>query len=355
MNIAIIGAGGSVGKMLAQLIVSEQIMDKSERLVLVGNSEGASARSLPGFAVDLMDGYAEISPHIEVLYDLSCLKTDLIVMAAGATLPSDAHKMASRDLLAENNFPIFNHFASQLTQCSQGHEIFLCISNPNELCVSVFAHYFGRKRVVGMGAFLDSLRFRKEISIDLDIRRQAIHGFMVGEHGANLVPLWSSVHIFGYDSSTLNDAILKIRKGFKTENFYQDVKNVFNRLKTFVQQGEIQNAYDFLNQYPPDIRTMLKPYITHFSGSKTITGTARATMDFIRAITSGSDALISGQVVLEGEFHQMYGTLGVPFVIGNRGVERVIELQINEQEKALLHECIREVDEKNSSYLKQLL
>lgn len=354
MDIAIIGAGGSVGRMVTQLIVSEQIIDKSERLILVGNPEGMSAQSLPGFAVDLMDGYAEISPQIDVLFDVSCLQCDLIVMAAGATLPSDLNQMASRDQLAQLNFPVFNHFAQKLAECSSGHEIVLCVTNPNELCVSVFAHYLGRKRVVGVGAFLDSLRFRREIANDLNIRRQTIHGFMVGEHGANLVPLWSSVHIFGYDLSELNEAVLKIRKGHRTENFYQDVKNIYQSLKDDVKKGAITEAYHMLNQYPPDIRTMLKPFITHFSGSKTITGTARATMDFIRAITSGSDALISGQVVLEGEFHNMYGTLGVPFVIGNRGVERVIELPVDDEEKALLYQCIHEVDEKNRTFLKQL-
>ncbi len=352
MDIAILGAGGSVGRMIAQMIVSEQIIDRTERLVLIGNPEGRSARSLPGFAVDLMDGYAEIAPQIEVLFDLSCLQCDLIVVAAGATLPSDLNQIASRDQLARYNFPVFNKFARKLNACSSGHEIVLCVSNPNELCVSVFARYLGRKRVVGMGAFLDSLRFRKEIASDLGIRRHIIHGFMAGEHGANLVPLWSSVHIFGYDKPELERAISEIRKGYITKNLYQNVQPAYKKLTSLINKGHIQDAFTLLNTCPPDIRTILKPFITHFSGAKT--STARATMDFIRAITSGNDALISGQIVLEGEFHQLHGTLGVPFVVGNRGVERVIELAIEEDEKALLVQCLEKVKKKYEEYLIQI-
>ena len=53
MNIAVIGAGGSVGRQIAQMIVSERLLEKDQRLVLVGNREGTSAKSVFGFTVDL--------------------------------------------------------------------------------------------------------------------------------------------------------------------------------------------------------------------------------------------------------------------------------------------------------------
>ena len=77
MNIAIIGAGGSVGRGIAQMIVSERLLQCNQRLILVGNPKGASSRSLYGFAVDLMDAYAEISPEIDVVLSPEKIKGDL--------------------------------------------------------------------------------------------------------------------------------------------------------------------------------------------------------------------------------------------------------------------------------------
>ncbi|MBC8236455.1 malate dehydrogenase, partial [bacterium] len=67
MDIAVIGAGGSVGRQVAQLIVSERLLETTQKLILVDSPEGVGANSLFGFAVDLMDAYAEICPRIEVV------------------------------------------------------------------------------------------------------------------------------------------------------------------------------------------------------------------------------------------------------------------------------------------------
>ena len=352
MNIAIIGAGGSVGRVIAQMIVSERLLQCNQRLILVGNPEGSSARSLYGFAVDLMDAYAEICPEIDVILSPDKIRGDLIIMAGGSTIPIGKDQdLMTRDSLAEHNAPVFKQYASALAKHGHGSEIVLCISNPNELCVAIFAKHLGRKRVIGMGAFLDSLRFRKEIALDLGIRRQQIHGFIGGEHGLNLVPFWSSVHIYGYHQQELDRAIKKIRKGYQTSHLHEDVRKIGNQLREMVLDGRVRKAYEMIDRYPPDIRVAMKPFITHSSGSKTVMGTARATMELIRTITLGSDTLISGQIVLEGEFYGINSTIGVPFVIGNRGAERVIEISISEEEKSLLIQNAQNVQKKIDPFL----
>jgi len=354
MNIAIIGAGGSVGMEIAQLIISERIMQYDERLILTANPEGASAKSVYGFASDLQDAYSEICPRIEVACDPEAIEADLIVMTAGSTLHfTEEGQSVNRQALAEINAPVFHLYARAIAKTGHSHEIVLCISNPNELCVAVFAKYLGRKRVIGMGAFLDSLRFRQEIAADLEIRRQLIHGFMAGEHGAHIVPLWSGVHIYGYSEQALTEAIQKIRQGYNIARFRQTVREVGVHLKTLVEDGRVREAYQMLRDYPPDVRVVLKPYVTHFSGSKTVMGTARATMEFIRTITQGSDALISGQITLDGEFYDIHGTIGVPFVVGNQGVDRVFEIPITDEEKTALIQDAEKVQKKIDPYLQE--
>jgi len=335
------------------MIVAERLLECGERLALVGNPAGESARSLYGLAVDLMDAFAEIHPYIEVVLAPEKVQGDLIVMAGGATVPpGPGAKDISRDFLATTNFPIFERYASALAQHGHGHEIVICVSNPNELAVAVFAKYLGRQRVLGMGAFLDSWRFRKEIALDLGIRRQRIHGFMVGEHGANVVPLWSSVHIYGYQGEKLRAALAKIRRGQRTANFFEDVARVRQEIAPLLAQGKIRQAYDLVAPHPPGIRAALNPYVTHLSGAKTAIGTAQVTMELLRTITLGSDALISGQIKLEGDFHGLHGTIGVPFVVGNQGVARVIELPLDEEEEELLAQSARNVQAKIDAFLK---
>jgi len=353
MDIAIIGAGGSVGRAIAQMIVSERLLECGQRLVLAGNPDGPSARSLFGLTADLMDAYAEIYPQIDVVLAPEDVQGDLIVMAGGATIPPDQKiENISRDFLATNNFPIFERYASALARHGHGNEIVICVSNPNELAVAVFAKHLGRQRVIGMGAFLDSWRFRAEIALDLGIRRQKIHGFMVGEHGANIVPLWSGVHIYGYRGKELQDALASIRRGHRTAHFSADIAQAREKLTGLIAQGQVRQAYAAIEPYPPDMRAALKSYVTHFSGSKTVMGTAKTTLELIRTITLGSDALISGQVKVQGEFHGIHSTIGVPFVVGNQGVARIIELSLTEEEKELLVQCAHNVQQKIDAVMK---
>jgi len=347
MNIAIIGAGGSIGRQIAQMIVSERLIDRSQHLILVGNKTGQSAKSLLGFAVDLRDAYAEICPQIETVFEPEKVWGDVIVMAAGDTITADQKSgHIDRDMLAKKNIPVFKKYASALAETGHGYEIVICISNPNELSVACFADYLGRKRVIGMGAFLDSWRFRKEIAKDLGIHRQKIHGFMVGEHGLNMVPLWSSIHIYSYSEEKLRTELSRIRKGFKTGNYHQDCARVRTKVHQLLMKGQINEAYTLIAGYPPDIRTSLTPMITQLSGSKTVIGTAKATLALLQMIVLGSDALVTGQIKLEGDFHGIHSTIGAPFVIGNKGVDRIIELPLLEEEKKLLIQTAENVNKK---------
>ena len=351
MNIAIIGAGGGVGREIARQIITAQILEKHQTLYLCGNPYGDSAKTLHGFKADLLDGYAEINPNIEVVFDPEQIEADLIVFTAGSTLKFSQSGKSQRERLSEQNAPLFHDYAKSFALKEKGHELYIMVSNPNELAVAIFSKTIHRSRVIGMGAFLDTLRFRKEIAADLNIRRQRIHAFMIGEHGPNMIPLWSSVHIFGLEGQLLKDALVKIRQNLSIREFPSKLKDVQREVQILIQKCQIEEAYALLQSSPPDIRATLKPFITHFSGSRTLIGTARATMDLIQTIMMGSDALVAGQITLDGDFHGISGTIGVPFVIGNRGVDRIIDLSMAENEKALLRSSAKKIQQKLLPYL----
>ena len=352
MNLAIIGACGDVGRQIAQHVVVERLLECDQRLVLVGNPDGASARSAFGLATDLTDAYAEICPAIEIVLDPADIRADLIVVAAGRTAePTLEATPMTRDGLAAANAPILERYAQAIAAHGHGHEIVLCVSNPVELAVAIFAKHLGGRRVIGMGAFLDSLRFRKEIAADLGIRRQAIHAFVVGEHGSLSVPLWSGVHIFGYDADRLAGELVRIRGSHRADEFQAVVAEAQARLGSLIHRGDVREAYAAVEAYPADVRTVVRPFVTHYSGAKTVIGTGHATMEFIRTITQGADALVSGQVAVGGEVYNIEGTIGVPFVVGNRGVDRIFELPMDDAERALLVDSARRVQEKLAPYV----
>ncbi|XCN71794.1 MAG: hypothetical protein Q3M24_15960 [Candidatus Electrothrix aestuarii] len=89
----------------------------------------------------------------------------------------------------------------------------------------------------------------------------------------------------------------------------------------------------------------------HFSGAKTAVGTAKATLKLLQAITMGHDTLIAGQVHAGGAFYGIDSTIGVPFIMGNKGVEKIVELPMVEEEKALLKQCAEHVNQKLKPFL----
>jgi malate dehydrogenase len=342
MDVSIIGASGDCGReIVTQLLVSRSL-SPSERLQLVGRVEGQSAQVLAGLCSDLEDAYAEMAPELDVALHPEEIVADVIVMAAGATVGG---KVTNRAELARINLALFETYAKAIAQYGHGHEVIIIVTNPVELAVEVFSRYLGKQRVIGVGAYSDSLRFRREIANDLGIRRQLVQGFVAGEHGENMVPLWSSVRVQGMDAEELEAALTRLRRGRSLSQFpaelAQEKKGIFEHL----HQGDIQAAYAAVAQLPPDLRVVLKPYVTHLSGAKTISATANVTVDLVKTLLDGREAVISGQVQLSGEFYGIQTPFGVPIIVTPFGWTQVVSLQLWEEEVRMLKQMAKRIDQ----------
>jgi len=335
MDIAVIGAAGDVGREISTRILAAGMLERHERLQLVERPGGPSERIIEGFTVDLMDAFAEQAPLIDVALDPDEVAADIIIMAAGGTVPLKPDPDFRRDRLARENAEIFRAYARAIARNGSGHELIVVVSNPVELAVATFARELGRGRVFGMAAYLDSLRFRKEIARELRVSRRGIHGFMAGEHGDHLVPLWSTVHIFGLDPSERERVLARIRRGSRTAEFVEKLADVKRRVSEWMERGEVRAALRYLDGLGPDVRVAAKPFVSHFSGAKTVAATAEATIEFVSTIHHGHDILVSGQIVLEGEYG-IRGPIGVPFVLSSHGIEEVVELPLDGEERAAL-------------------
>ena len=219
--------------------------------------------------------------------------------------------------------------------------------------MAYFAEAIGRHRVIGIGAYSDTLRFRREIAATLGVRRQRVSGFMLGEHGDAQVPVWSSVQIHGMDAAELAQTVERLRQGIRAGGLRGGVRpGAAGHGETCSRPaGRVAEAFTRVDTLPPDVRVVVKPYVTHLSGSKTVLATANVTVDLVSTLLDGREVLVAGQAMLEGDFYGMHGPFGVPVVVGANGISRVVEIPLAEAEHTQLaaisrrlHDQVQDVD-----------
>lgn len=341
MDISIVGASGDCGREIAVQIVRERLMHQREILQLVGcNPASSRPNVLHGLRADLQDAYAEIVPEIDVTEDPSAVIGDIVVMAGGVTIPTDPDRYdsAARERLASANYAVFERFAAAIAAASgRQPPVVIVVSNPVELAVHVFARHFPRSHVVGMGAYSDSLRFRWEIAHDLGVRRQLVRGYVVGEHGPAMVPLWSSVRVHGVLDEERPAMLDRLRRGIGDADFPAALDEERARLMRMMRDDPAlgpQRALRHIATLPPDLRVALKPTVIHATGSKTIEATATATVEMVRRITEGRPMQTAAQVQHAGE-----NGLDVPFgspVLIDGAVSRILTIDDASPAEAVL-------------------
>ncbi|WP_084074106.1 lactate dehydrogenase [Demequina sp. NBRC 110052] len=346
MDVAVLGATGDVGRAICGALIERGELGPSSRLQLVGRAHGASGAAVHGLRVDLIDAYDEKAPQIDVATTPDDVVADVVVVAAGGTIPTSTTDPIDRDALALGNSAVFEEYADALARHGSGHEVVIVVSNPVELAVEVFSRRLGRHRVIGMGAWLDTLRFRREIAATLGIRRQRVSGFVAGQHGDRMVPLWSTVRLRGLDADERLEIVARLRGDRTLASFASEVAAAKTRVTS---ERDMTVAFSHVDAYPPDVQAVVRPYLTHTSGAKTAHGTASATVDLIRTVLDGRDIVVAGQVLLDGEVSlggmPWRGVLGVPVAVGPEGWTRVMLDDLASDESRALWEVGQAINE----------
>jgi malate dehydrogenase len=327
VDVAVLGATGDVGRQVCAQLIGRRVLPPSSRLQLVGRAGGTSARATWGLRADLVDAYDEHAPLIDVALDPRDVVADVVVLAAGRTAPARAGAVQDRASLAAENLAVFESYARAIARHGSGHEVVVVVSNPVELGVAVVARELGRHRVIGMGAWLDTLRFRREVAVSLGVRRHRVGGFVAGQHGDDVVPLWSTLRISGLDVDERRRAVARLRGGRTLDGFDAEIARAKADLSEVVQH-DAGEAFALIDTWPADLRLAARPWMTHQSGAKTAAATAAATVDLVDTILDGRETVVAGQVALDGEVvlggTPVRGVLGVPVVLGPEGWTRVL-------------------------------
>ncbi|MBM7817886.1 malate dehydrogenase [Cellulosimicrobium cellulans] len=336
MDVAVVGATGDVGRQVCTQIVERRVLPPTARLQLVGRAGGASGRAVHGLRADLVDAYDEHAPLLDVAHSPDDVTADVIVVAAGLTPPARTGADPDRRALAATNGAVLAEYADAIARHGSGHEVVIVVTNPVELGVAVMAERLGRHRVLGMGAWLDTLRFRRELAVELGVRRHRVGGFVGGQHGEDAVPLWSTVRVSGLDADERARAVAALRRGRTLDALPAEIAAAKTELAR-VAAEDMGAAFDLIDAWPADLRLVARPWMTHQSGAKTPAGTASATVDLLEVILDGREIVVAGQVALDGELDGRLdgmpsgpdgapyrGVLGVPVVLGPGGWTRVL-------------------------------
>jgi len=348
MDISVIGASGGCGRDVVAKLVSDGVLGHRELLQLVASNPTSSRPAyLHGLRADLQDAYAENVPELDVTDDPGQIIGDIVVMAAGATFPTDAGQSGSlqdRNALAQTNIALFERYANAIAQNREGHPpVVIVLSNPVELGVHVFSRYLPRQNVLGMGAFSDSQRFRWEIASQLGVARQRVHASIGGEHGLGMVPLWSTVRIHGLSAAETQDTVRTLRAGITTLEYPRRLASEHRDIMALMQADPVGGpvrALERIARLPPDLRVALKPFPVHYSQAKTVAATSSATVELVKALCEGRSVEVCAQFEHQGE-----GDIKGP--VGNRlllegEVRRVVPMDdLTEEERDRLRESGR--------------
>lgn len=335
MDVAIVGAAGTIGRQVAIALLRARVLPPSSRLQLVGRRGGASETLLPGFAADLADAFAEELPEIDLAWGPDEILADLVIVAAGATVTGRPGAPRDRAALAAANLPLVEDCARAVARNGHGEELLLVVTNPVEAGVAACCRHLDRRRVIGMGGFLDTLRFRQEIARELGVRRQLVHGLVLGEHGPGLVPCWSSVRVYGFESEDGAARIAALRRPRDPS----PAAALAEIAALVAREGPVP-AYRRADAWGAGLRALVRPLVTQLSGARTPVGSAEMIARLVATILGGGQFPAAAQVLLAGEFLGIHGVCGAPVVITNRGIERVEDLALDADEAAAVRASV---------------
>lgn len=299
-KITVVGAG-NVGATTAQRIAEKSL---SRTVVMVDVAEGIPQ----GKALDQWE-----SAPVE-LFDTRVVGTngydetagsDIVVITAGiARKPG-----MTRDDLLNTNASIVKSVCEQVRSTSPD-AIVIVVSNPLDIMCHVAKHVTGfpRERVIGMAGVLDTARYRSFIAEALDVSVQDIQAMVLGGHGDTMVPLVSYTTVAG----------IPIRQLMGAEQL----------------AGIVQRARDG----GAEIVKYLKTGSAYYAPSS-------GAVEMVDAIVRDRKRILPCAAWLEGEYGMSGLYLGVPCKLGRRGLEQIVEVELNDSEKAALENSANAVRE----------
>jgi malate dehydrogenase len=226
---------------------------------------------------------------------------DVVVVTAGVPRRKDPEtgKFPSRDELVKINQDVMNVVSENIKNYAPD-SIVVVITNPLDAMCHVVKEMTGfpANRIIGQAGALDTARYKTFIAMELGVSVEDVHGIVLGGHGDTMVPLPRHTSVAGIPVTELIDS---------------------DKLEAIIQRtakggGEIVGLLGYSGYYAP----------------------AAGTAIMVESILRDKKRVIPSAVYTQGEYgyHDLF--IGLPAVLGRGGVEKIIEMDLNEQEKNML-------------------
>lgn len=298
MKVSVIGAG-NVGATCANVLANREVCNEVVLLDIKENyAEGKALDMWETSPITYFDTRLTGSTN-----DYSkTAGSDVVVITSG--IPRKPGM--SRDDLIATNAGIVKTVTENVIQHSPD-AIIICVSNP--LDVMTYCAYLAAKtssnKVMGMAGILDTARYRSFLAMELNCSPKDIQAVLMGGHGDTMVPLPRYTTVSGIPVTELVSA--------------ERIEAIVERTKK--GGGEIVNLLGTSGYYAP--------------------GAAAAQM--VESIVKDQKRIFPVCAWLNGEYGMDNIYLGVPVVLGKGGIEKIIELDLNKEEMALLEDSAEAV------------
>jgi malate dehydrogenase len=291
-KIALIGSG-MIGGTLAHLIGLKELGDVVLFDIMEGMPQGKALDIAESSPVDGFDtAYTGVNDYADIK------GADVVIVTAG--IPRKPGM--SRDDLLEINLKVMEQVGAGIKKYAPNAFV-ICVTNPLDAMVWALQRFSGlpKNQVVGMAGVLDSARFRYFLAREFDVSVEDVSAFVLGGHGDTMVPLTRYTTVAGIPLPDL------IKMRWLTHE----------RLNEIVQRTRDGGA---------EVVKLLKTGSAYYAPAASAVAMAESYLkDKKRVLTCA--AYLTGEYGVNGLY------AGVPAVIGAKGMERVIEIELNTHER----------------------
>jgi malate dehydrogenase len=298
-KVTIVGSG-NVGATGAHWIASKELADVVLIDILEGVPQGKALDLLEAMPIEKRDA------HIIGTNDYAdTANSDIVVITAG--IPRKPGM--SRDDLLNTNYKIMSDVVGKVVKNSPNC-ILIIVSNPLDAMAQAAYKLSGfpRERVIGMAGVLDSARFRTFIAEELNVSVENVTAFVLGGHGDTMVPLARYSTVAGIPVTELIEPA---------------------RLEKIIQRTRDGGA---------EIVKYLKTGSAYYAPSSAFT-------EMVEAILKDKKKILPCAVYLQGEYGINGLFVGVPVKLGEKGIEKIIEIKLSADEQAALQKSAAAVKE----------
>ncbi len=298
-KITVVGAG-FVGSTLVQRLVERDYADVVMYDIVPNMPQGKALDMLQAGPVL---GYDSLVVGTNDYADTA--NSDIVVITSGFPRKPGM----SRDDLVKKNQEIVTQVTQEVVRYSP-NSIIIMVTNPLDAMAQLALHLSGfpRNRVVGMAGVLDTARFRTFIAQELGVSVRDVQAYVLGGHGDTMVPLARMCTVAGVPISQLMPA---------------------ERIEQIVQRTRDGGA---------EIVKLLGTGSAYFAPSASV-------LQMVDSILLDKKMIMPCAVYLQGEYGINGLFVGVPAKLGANGVEQIVEIELSENERAMLQKSAEAVKE----------